>query len=239
MFNQPMRDRLGSRVIKEDDMQTFSLLRFVPPELDNFEGCSITLDPDIFCVRTGLMEAFGDFNSSDMSIAAKPNLNGYASSVIFAKNEYFRRWNFAELIAGLINQKIDYSDLMSLNFFKTPIYALGECLNDFDNLGNDTILLHTTNRISQPWRVGLKFNSHVKKPKPFLKVIPRRVIWRLLGRPTWEKHIEHPNKMISDLFFRLANEAISNGFLNEREIQKAVENGYVRQDFFDCLERTK
>ena len=41
--------------------------------------------------------------------------------------------------------------------------------------------------------------------------------------------------MISDLFFRLANEAISNGFLNEREIQKAVENGYVRQDFFDCL----
>src|SRR6476619_615136 len=39
-----------SREWKNDDLQSFTVLRFMPPELMGYEGRSVVVDPDVFCL---------------------------------------------------------------------------------------------------------------------------------------------------------------------------------------------
>ena len=54
---QYLRDGLHREWLNED-LQSFTVLRFSPPELMKYEGRSIVVDPDVFCVSdvTPLLE---------------------------------------------------------------------------------------------------------------------------------------------------------------------------------------
>ena len=47
-FTKPYLRKGRMKVIDENDMQSFTLLRFYIPELMNYQGRALVLDPDIF-----------------------------------------------------------------------------------------------------------------------------------------------------------------------------------------------
>ena len=48
---------------------------------------------------------------------------------------------------------------MNLSFNKNlKIKNIDKKYNSHDNINSDTVLLHTTNRLTQPWKEGLKIN---------------------------------------------------------------------------------
>ena len=44
-----LRDGLKREWLNED-LQSFTVLRFAPPELMNYQGRSLVVDPDVFCI---------------------------------------------------------------------------------------------------------------------------------------------------------------------------------------------
>jgi len=94
-------------------------------------------------------------------------------------------------------------------------------------------LLHTTARISQPWRVGLKFNSYIK---PILKIIPREWIYKIMGRP-FDKGIEHPDAKVTKFFFNELKHALKDEHISMENLSDAVKNNFVRRDIFGVLKR--
>jgi hypothetical protein len=238
LFGKKLKDGKNFRTIEHTDMQTFSLLRFLPPSIEKFSGYCLIIDPDVFSVKSGLQRQLDEFILSNNSIMAKPSGNGWASSVMFTNNQKLKHWKFKTLIDDLISQKIDYRELMSLISEIREVSVLPNKLNSFDELNDDTILLHTTNRLTQPWRAGLKFNSF-KTIKPVLGFIPRKLIWRLLGRPTWDLHIDHPSQKITSYFFELAGEALAKNLITEKEIERAQSNKWIRADFLDVIKKNQ
>ena len=65
--------------------------------------------------------------------------------------EKFDLWNFEKIIDDLFSYKTDYSKLINLEFIdENEIGFLDENFNSHDLITDNTILLHTTNRITQP-----------------------------------------------------------------------------------------
>ena len=84
------------------------------------------------------------------------------------------RWNFKKILSDLFSLKVDYKDLMDLSFDKSlKIKELSKSYNSHDIINHDTILLHTTNRITQPWKEGLNidFERHTSQKYKFKQFI--------------------------------------------------------------------
>ena len=70
--------------------------------------------------------------------------------------------------------------------------------NSLDSINNDTVLLHTTNRITQPWKEGLKVDFEIHKSKFY---IFKQQIKKLIGKNydnkvTSSRYLRHPNEQI-------------------------------------------
>ena len=97
------------------------------------------------------------------------------------------------------------------------------------------MLLHTTERLTQPWRAGLKLNSTIK---PFFKFIPKAPIYRLFGKDLTVGR-EHPNKEITKFFFNELSECISNNMVSINELDDAINKKFMRQDLKEKLKDFK
>ena len=101
------------------------------------------------------------------------------------------------------------------------IKPLEEKWNQFDAIDENTKLLHTTQRITQPWKAGLPvdfFKDPTKKPKPVLGFIPREWIRRLLGRPSNSHYREHPDPKVKKFFFGHLKAAVAEGYITDETI---------------------
>ena len=65
-----------------------------------------------------------------------------------------------KIINNLISGDEDYDNLINLRDHRLKLGVLDSSWNDFDNLNKDTIFLHTTQKVTQPWRKGLPLNSY-------------------------------------------------------------------------------
>ena len=104
--------------------------------------------------------------------------------------------------------------------------------NDFDNLNKDTIFLHTTQKVTQPWRKGLPLNSYIP---PILGFIKRDFIYKILNKPL-NVGVEHPNNAINKLFFSQLKVCVENNIISNSELKTAIDNGYIRDDIFQKIE---
>ena len=111
--------------------------------------------------------------------------------------EKLEHWSLRSFIDGLHNGTIDYDDLMSLKHERS-VMPMESKWNEFDEINTDTLLLHTTERITQPWRAGLKLNSSIK---PILKFIPREPVYKLFGKDLSVGR-EHPKPEVSEFFLK-------------------------------------
>lgn len=215
----------------KNDMQSFTLLRFSVPELMGYTGQALVLDPDIFLVQNGL-EDLESYNS--FAIFARKNLkkNSWGSSVLLLSCNKLKHWSLDFLIDSLHQGKMDYDDLINLRLERS-VAPLDTKWNEFDEIRENTILLHTTERLTQPWRAGLHLNSSIE---PIFGFIPRAPVYKIFGKDlTLGK--EHPELDVTEFFFHELAECIRNNVISYDEIDLAIEKKFLRKDLKDKLDK--
>lgn len=214
-----------------NDLQSFTLSRFMPPELSGYAGRSMVLDPDIFAI--GDVTELFEMDLGGNALGACRKNDAWDTSVMVMDNAKLRHWKIAALLNSLRDKKLDYVDLMSLK--KEPaIFELPRIWNSLDKLTPETKMLHTTNRLTQPWRTGLPIDF-VRNPMPKLfGIIPREPLMKLIGKYP-NTYQPHPDKNIEKFFFELLKEALEKGVVKESLVQEEISQGHVRKDAFAVL----
>lgn len=216
----------GGKVVRWDpnDLQSFTPLRFYPPQAMGFEGIAVVTDPDVFAVGD-----IGDLFSRDRQGKAilgverpgdKRRPFYVASSVLLLDCSKLKHWRFDEQLAGLFDHKFDYFDWMHLGLEEPEAIGLLEPeWNDFDRLTGRTKLLHTTKRRTQPWKTGLPVDFTVKVRTPS----------QALGR-LWPWYRRHPDRNQEALVFSLLAELVDSGEVTNEELQREMAANHIRHD---------
>ena len=136
------------------------------------------------------------------------------------------------IIENLIEFNSDYYELINLINESANIFELPKSWNDFDNFDESSILLHLTQKDTQPWRVGLKLESYIP---PIMGILPRAPIYKLLGRDLTIGR-NHPNKEITKLFLSLFSECVSRNIISHDDINKNIDIGYLRTDIYELIQ---
>jgi hypothetical protein len=212
------------------DLQSFTLVRFLPPTLMNFKGFALVIDPDIFALKD-LSEVFEICQSCNFSIAARRKNQAFDSSVMIINCQDLQgKYSWKSIVESLKSGDLDYVDLMSLNLPDLRLQELDPKFNSWDFFDPATLFLHTTNRITQPWKTGLKIDFMRRDPGKYFGAIPKKFILKFLGK--WPvRYQEHPDKDIKEKFFDLAQHAILNGSLTLDDVDFAIRSKSIRSDF--------
>jgi hypothetical protein len=233
------------RVWRNDDLQSFTPLRFMPPERMGYAGRALVIDPDIFAVGD-----VWELLSRDMAGKAivcrrrsgTKKKSCFASSVMLLDCAQLRHWSCAEGFAELFSGARDYSDWICLR--REPIESIGafeDEWNDFDRLTPHTKLLHNTRRWTQPWKTGLPVDfvpgDKIGGVPGVSFLLRKRREWfgdyALLGR-----YVRHPDRAQERYFFGLLRECIERGIVTEDVLRDEMRRKHVRGDAFEVLERT-
>lgn len=224
---------------RNDDLQSFTPLRFAVPELMGYDGRAVLIDPDIF--------ALGDINElleRDMGGAAvlARRMAGdsrrplhYASSVMLMDCARLGHWQWETDFERVFRGERDYRDWMWL-LAEPPgsVAPLEPEWNDFDTLTPATKLLHNTHRRTQPWKTGLP--SDFTPRGTTLK--SRAGIWlRKLAGNGAGRYRRHPDAAQERLFFRMLGECLDDGSIDRALLDAEIARGHVRVDAMDCVAR--
>lgn len=224
------------RTYSFDDLQSFTLTRFKIPELMGYQGRAIVIDPDIFALQSGNIEGLFNIDMGDNAIAACKRERGGAweSSVMVLDCAKLKHWNLKSILEKLENRTMGQDDLMLLK--DENVKQIPWIWNSMDKIESDSKILHTTQRITQPWRTGLPIDFTQKPMPKILGIIPREPIYKLLGRyPT--HYLPHKDNKVVDFFFSMVKGALEDGGITEDEMRKEVELGHVRKDIFEVLRK--
>lgn len=216
-----------------NDLQSFTLTRFMPPQLMNYAGRAVVIDPDIFAL-TDINELF-NIDMQGKAIACRGKNNEWKSSVMLLDCQKLKHWRMGEILKKLENKKLDYSDMIILRI-ENSILEIPEFWNSFDHLDENTKMLHTTERLTQPWRTGLQIDFTRNKMRKFFGIIPREPIHKLLGKYK-TKYQPHPDKQIEEFFFALIKDALNEGFVSEEFVRSEIEKKHIRADAFEIINR--
>jgi hypothetical protein len=230
--------RSGSwRTWRNEDLQSFTPTRFMPPELMQYQSRAVVIDPDVF--------AIGDVNelfTRDMAGKAvmakrRPGHNNredyIASSVMLLDCTKLRHWNVRQQFASMFEGKLDYEDWIILkNEPNGSIGYLESEWNDFDRLTSTTKLLHNTKRNTQPWKTGLPIDYTIRIPLVG-KFLPEN------GIKPWGKYRKHADPRQENLFYALARECMDNGLLTETTLREEMRNNHMRHDSLELIRRAK
>jgi hypothetical protein len=219
---------------RNDVLQSFPPLRFAPPEIQNYEGRALVIDPDVF--------AFGDVlelltcNMEGKAILCRGRTDAdphLSSSVMLLDCTKLRHWKFAEMFERLLNKQMEWTSWMRLR--GEPADTIGHfssIWNDFDNLTPDTQLLHNTKQRTQPWRTGLPIEPKARDEQTNrLRYLKRR----LFGPR--EYHSRHPDPVQELAFFALLREGMETGAVPRDQVARAARARDIRRDAMRMAER--
>jgi len=223
------------RVWTNDDLQSFTPLRFMPPELMGYEGRAIVIDPDIFAAGD-VNELFErDMQGKAIFARHRPGHNGrpdyIASSVMLLDCAKLRHWNLADNFDALFRGERDYEDWIILAY--EPRETIGELepeWNDFDRLTTRTRLLHNTKRKTQPWKTGL--------PIDFTNRVKFAWLAKLLGNNGITKpgrYQRHPDPNQEKFFFGLLRECVESGQIDVDFLKEEIDRRHIRPDALDQM----
>lgn len=217
------------RTHSKDDLQFFTLSRFHPPKLMGYEGRAIVIDPDIFALKD-VHELFETLHGAPVAACKKKDT--WDTSVMVLDCEKLRHWNLEKILQGLKDGTEDYRNWMQLK--SEDVQEIPRTWNSLDLLSENTGMLHTTNRLTQPWKTGLPIDFTLGTPPKLFGIIPRTPLLKLRGKlPTHYK--QHPNTNIENLFFNLTKEALTQGAITKEEIEQAIANKNIRPDLLHAI----
>ncbi len=224
------------------DLQSFTPLRFAPPELMGYQGRSIVIDPDVFAVGDVFELLSRDMEGKALMVRGREGHKKLSSAVMLMDCDKLRHWRCEQQFNTMFEGELDYMTWISLGLEDPETIGLFEPeWNDFDNLGPRTKLLHNTKRWHQPWKTGLPVDfTPAGKNSPLNPVMwYRRLRETVFGRygmlGTYKPHWD-PNQEL--FFFGLLRECIENGIISEAQLRQEMERNHVRHDAFEVLERT-
>jgi hypothetical protein len=235
------------RVWLNDDLQSFTPLRFMPPELMGYRGRAVIMDPDIFAVGDIWDLLSRDMQGKAIFCRSRSGTKGVidkcmASSVMLLDNAKLTHWRCEDQFHSMFEFKLDYSDWICLKHEDRATMGLLEPeWNDFDHLSARTKMLHTTRRKTQPWKTGLPVDW---RPAERFRLFPpigwlMRARRHLFGEYAFlGSYKAHPDANQEHLFFGLLRECVEKGLVSEAMLRHEMNENHVRHDAFDVLART-
>lgn len=233
------------RVWRNDDLQSFTPLRFMPPELMSYQGRAVITDPDVFAV--GDISELLRRDMQGKAIMCRPRsgakrLEGIlATSVMLLDCAKLTHWKCQEQFDQLFEGTLDYADWIGLKREdRTKIGLFENEWNDFDRLSEKTKLIHNTKRKTQPWKAGLPADYI---PAEKYRIFPP-IRWVLRARRKFfgdyaflPDYKVHPDPKQEAFFFGLLRECIDQRIVSEEFIREEMERNHVRHDAFEVLDR--
>jgi len=235
------------RVWLNDDLQSFTLTRFMPPELMGFQGRAVVIDPDVFACAD-----VWDLFSRDMqgkAIMCRPRSGTkglidkcLATSVMLLDCARLEHWRVEERFNRMFDFTFDYMDWICLKSEPPGSVGLLENeWNDFDKLTLQTRMLHTTRRRTQPWKTGLPVDFRIAErfrlfpPAAWLMRARRHFFgeYGLMG-----SYRQHPDINQQNLFFGLLKECLESGAVTESFLREEMRQNHVRHDALEVLRNT-
>ena len=234
--------REGKQAVwRNDDLQSFTPLRFAVPELMGYAGRAVLTDPDVFALAD--INALLDRDMAGAAVLARQMPADsrrplhWASSVMLLDCARLTHWqweaDFAQTCAGTR----DYRDWMWL-LLEPPgsVAPLEPEWNDFDRLAPDTKLLHNTHRRTQPWKTGLASDFTPRGTT----LGSRAGIWlRRLAGSGAGRYRPHPDPAQERLFFRQLGECLDDGAVPPALLHDEIARGHVRSDALACITRAR
>jgi len=238
--------REGRPVVwRYDDLQSFTPLRFLPPEVMGFRGRALVVDPDVFAVGDVFELLARDMQGKAILCRARTGSKGLsgclASSVMLLDCSQLRHWRVEQGFAELFSGQRDYMDWICLALEPRESIGLFEDeWNDFDQLSPRTKLIHNTKRHTQPWKTGLPvdFNQARKAVKPLAPSTWLRPVKRLLRGDSEAVYIQHPDPNQERFFFGLLRECLERGVVSEALLREEMRRNHIRHDALEVIERT-
>lgn len=231
---------------RNDDLQSFTPLRFMPPELMGYSGRAVVVDPDVFAVGDVWELLSRDMQGKAIMCRARSGNKGLqdrclATSVMLLDCSKLAHWHCEQQFNELFEFKRDYMDWICLRLEPRETIGLFETQwNDFDNLTEHTKMLHNTKRKTQPWKTGLPVDFlpaervRLFPPKGWIRRGRRLLLgdYALLGH-----YAPHPDPAQERFFFSLLRECLDLGIVTEDLLKEEMRQNHVRHDAFQVLER--
>jgi len=249
-----LAEREGQKYLREgksalwtmNDLQSFTPLRFTVPELMNYRGRAVVMDPDIFAL-TDIAELLErDMKGAAVFARKMPASHRrpahYASSVMLLDCARLTHWQVARDFAELFAFRRDYRDWMWLLLEpRGSVAELEEAWNQFDTLDAGTKLLHNTHRRTQPWKTGLAADFTVRDTTLSARAgsLLRRLGGAVGNRPRHGFYQAHPDPRQEAFFFGLLGECLDSGAVTPELVQQEIARGHVRPDAFALVERVR
>lgn len=230
-----------------DDLQSFTPLRFMPPELMGYQGRAVVIDPDIFALGD-IWELFSrEMRGKAILCRMRSGPKGFidkckASSVMLLDCAKLTHWRVEQQFNDLFEFKRDYMPWVCLKMESAESIGFFEHeWNDFDKLTANTKMLHNTRRMTQPWKSGLPIDWRPAErfrlfpPLAWLMRARRKLFgeYGMLGR-----YREHPDSNQERLFFGLLAECLDLGIVTEKLLMEEMQKNHVRHDALEILQQT-
>lgn len=233
-----------------NDLQSFSPLRMMVPQLMGFSGRALLIDPDIFAVGDVYELLIRDMNGKAIicrNIEGGYKGNGnkfYATSAMLLDCEKLKHWQWNDQLDAMFNKQLDYGDWISLKLENPEhIGELEDEWNHFDTLNENTKLLHNTERSTQPWKTGLPvdYDTTVKQQTHRLNFLTKTLIRLGVSRQKEvnpNKHyLPHPDPAQEQFFLKLLNECLALGVIDADYLNQQIRESNLRKDIFEQLEK--
>ena len=225
-----------------DDLQSFTPLRFMPPELMGHRGRAVVIDPDVFAIADVWDLLSRDMQGKAIMCRRRPGKKGWATSVMLLDCAQLTHWRCERQFEEMFTFQRDYRDWITLALeSRESIGLLEPEWNDFDTLTRQTRMVHNTKRQTQPWKTGLPVDFRPAEkfrwfpPKGWARKARRRLLgeYALLGR-----YKPHPDPNQEQFFFGLLRECLDNGTVTEQLLREEMRRNHVRHDALRVLEQT-
>jgi hypothetical protein len=228
-----------------NDLQSFTPLRFMPPQLMGYEGRALVIDPDVFAVGDVWELLNRDMAGKSLMCRPKSGNKGkrgaLASSVMLLDCARLKHWKTEEQFNEMFEFKRDYMQWIGLHLEDRSCIGLFENeWNDFDHLTKDTKMLHTTKRWHQPWKTGLPIDFRpadtfqLFPPKHWLRRARRSIFGDYFLAGTYKAH---PDPAQERFFFQLVSECLDTGVITETDVRNEMAHNHVRHDALDLIKQ--
>jgi hypothetical protein len=229
-----------------DDLQSFTPTRFMPPELMGYQGRAVVMDPDIFAVADIWELLTRDMQGKAIMCRPRSGPKGIvdrclASSVMLLECSKLTHWKVEQQFNDMFEFKRDYMPWICLKLEDRETIGFFENQwNDFDKLTKNTKMLHTTRRKTQPWKTGLPVDW---RPAVRFRLFPP-IAWFMRARSHLfgdyaflGKYAKHPDPNQEAFFFGLLKECLEKNIISEELLHNEMQQNHMRHDTFEMLDR--